>query len=426
MAFSTICTLVFLLSVAKNSAFSVHPRNHYSPFSLVVSPLASGILDAPSVETTSSATDFSKLSELLGATPCNLLRVETSPNGVRGVYLNRAVKEEHVILSVPLESCVGDGSPPDWFEQTNEAAWSTRLAAALLDAQSSSDNAGMVLWLRMMPNAKFLRASLPIYWPDDVLSSARCTALELAVDSAYFARADALTDLGQTHTKAQCEHALDIVQTRSCRVECNGVPIRLLAPIFDMINHGSSKSLGKAGSANAQFGLEENELVVRALVDVEANDQVLIDYGDSARPSWRCLASYGFVPECHAEEDEDENVAEVYFHGRRFEVGPSTIPVDLVATASTSNLYDDKEEPVLTPDVALLIAGRVSEVAFQLLLTEDHFEDDEDDEEENRTAEELISARLAASLRWQQHRTLLSCGNGLRDWAAKQATHEKE
>jgi hypothetical protein len=161
-------------------------------------------------------------------------------------------------------------------------------------------------------------------------------------------------------------------------------------------------------------------------VDVEANDQVLIDYGDSARAPWRCLASYGFIPECLDEGDEDGNIAEVYFHGRRFEVGPSTIPVDLVATASSFNVYDDKDEPVLTPDVALLIADRVSEVAFQVLLTEDHLEDDEDDEEENHTAEELISARLAASLRWQQHRTLLACGNGLIDWAAKQAAQEKE
>lgn len=434
-AFSKFLPFAFSLSsVAKNRSvqnrlgvFSVHHRNHYS-HSALVSPLASDILDVPSAETPSSVMNLSKLSELLGATPHDLLRVETNPNKVRGVYLNRAIKENDVILSLPLESCLRDDSPPDWFQQTSETSWATRLAAALMDAQSSSsDSAAMSMWLKLMPDANFLRASLPIHWPEDVLSSARCTALELAVDSAYFARADVLNDLGQTYTKAQCDNALDLVQTRSCRVEYNGVPIRILAPIFDMINHGSSRSLGAAGSANSAFGLEERALVVRAMVDLEANDQVLIDYGDSAWPSWRCLASYGFVPECHGEDD----VAEVYVRGRCFEVGPTTIPVDLVATASTVDVYD-QEEPVLMPHIALIIANRLSEVAFQLLLDpeelliEDHLDDDKTDEDENQTVEEIISAKLAASLRWQQHRTLLACASGLRDWAAPQVTYEKE
>ena len=94
--------------------------------------------------------------------------------------------------------------------------------------------------------------------------------------------ANVLNNLGQTYTKAQCDNVLDLVQTCSCCVEYNGVPIRLLAPIFDLIHHGSSRSLGKVSSANSAFGLEGNELVIRAMVDIKANDQVIIDYRDSA------------------------------------------------------------------------------------------------------------------------------------------------
>ena len=135
-------------------------------------------------------------------------------------------------------------------------------------------------------------------------------------------------------------------------------------------------------------------------MDIKANDQVIIDYGDSAQPSWRCLASYRFIPECYREDD----VAKVYVHGRCFEVGPSTIPVDLVATASTVNGCVLEEEPMLTPHIALSIAHHLSEGAFQLLqdpeefLEEDDLDDEKMDEDEHQTAEAIILTRLADSL----------------------------
>lgn len=128
------------------------------------------------------------------------------------------------------------------------------------------------------------------------------------------------------------------VQTRSCRVErkCEdgvqwGPPLRVLAPVFDFINHGSSRDADAAGGANARFGVEDGgmcdthgaRLVVRALRDVAAGEEVLIDYGDSARPAWRCLTSYGFVPEYDVDSEAEEvgqnpeNVAELWMNGMR-------------------------------------------------------------------------------------------------------------
>ncbi|MDV2687365.1 hypothetical protein RYX56_23750, partial [Alkalihalophilus lindianensis] len=83
---------------------------------------------------------------------------------------------------------------------------------------------------------------------------------------------------------------------------------------------------------------DEQVLVVRARRDIKADQEVLIDYGDSARPAWRCLSSYGFVPNYRVSSDEyfegeDECVAEVYFNGKRYEVSTDTIPTDLVEAA---------------------------------------------------------------------------------------------
>jgi hypothetical protein len=264
-----------------------------------------------------------------------------------------------------------------------------------------------------------------------------------------------------------CENALDVVQTRSCRVvlkknkddavqwdQINGmkhsrIPLRLLAPVFDLINHG-----GPTG-ANAEFRLEttdteagtkEERLVVRATRDLNANEQILIDYGGAARPAWKCLASYGFVPPFEQSKDdnngdnddpydnEEEHVAEVFIGGVRYEVGPTTIPQDMVANANANaNASIDNETQAaddnvdtLTPDVAIGLARRMSNLAYQLLHygvaeTQEPSKQDDDDSSNNESSllspEEIVSSKLALSLRLNQHNILMACSMGLRDWA---------
>ena len=157
-----------------------------------------------------------------------------------------------------------------------------------------------------------------------------------------------------------------------------GPPLRVVAPVFDFINHG-----GRA-RANAIFGVEDGRtfdlggarLVVRATREIARGEEVLVDYGGSARPQWRCLASYGFVPsgEAEAEADdegnaviadddaceedrydddddddddgddvvfEDGDVAELWMNGRRFEVDALSVPFELVEVAAAQALLDD-------------------------------------------------------------------------------------
>ena len=282
---------------------------------------------------------LSHVANLLGATPTNLLTLESNKEGVRGVYVNQSVSQDDILLRIPLDSCLRDDCPPDWFLETHSeddcpamqpSAWASRLAASLVHQQLSSFNQGMKLWLQLLPDSKLLRASLPIHWDEEMVTSTRCTALELAVDSAYFSRANAIADLTMAlppdadNVKELCDNALDIVQTRSCRVTtADGRRIRLLVPIFDFINHDCTP--------NAIFSLEQEHFVVRALTDMNRGDQVFIHYGEATRPQWKCLVSYGFVPE-YNEADEEANMAEVYVQGKRFEVGPSSIPLELVET----------------------------------------------------------------------------------------------
>lgn len=428
---------------------------------------------------------FQELYESVDLYPSGLVRLQTSVNekdgtAVRGVYLNSPVKKGEAILTIPLSACLRDDEPPAWLDcdllspnepgdpcliagYYNPSDWATRLAASFLDLKLQklhSIDKISDLWLSLLPNADFLRASLPIHWSPRILQSASNTALELAVDSAFFARAEAIQELmeglkrnsppeaqslSESELHRMCENALDVVQTRSCRValspgtDANGQsnelspdwlpPLRLLAPVFDFINHPST------GKANSEFvvdiaGDDEDVLVVRALRDLEEDEEVLIDYGDAARPAWKCLASYGFVPTFSQEdeagpEDDDRglfHVAEVYLDGVRYEVGAETVPEDIVAACSANgSSFDDV---VLTPDIAIRLSRRLSDVAYQLLIDPLHRYRDNDAEGKEaslgETAEDILSAQLAASLRWNQHRILLACSLGLQDWAILQ------
>jgi hypothetical protein len=501
-----------------------------------------------------------RLCSLLNISGSSSLFLSKGLDGVRGLYTNKDILKNEVVMEIPLSSCIVDNKPPSWLqndyihredddgdydsidtkdtfkenEGTNKVLdprkWATRLAASLVDIQmekhdskdrKSDDrqkennvNTGLKEWLSSMPDPGFLSASLPVHWPEETISNAKCTALELAVDSSYFARGEAVQDMlvsineqnqqisqvgkmqkvedknnekkyhnfdqDEVDLESICQNMLDIVQTRSCRVETSdaqwGPPLRVIAPVFDYINHGfsSSESFPGQGCANTYFGLEQGKssspsIIVRAKSHIRSNDEILIDYGASTRPAWRCLVSYGFVPEYnshipHSGDDsnivdlindrENANVAEVYLNGRRFEVGKSTIPADLVEAAHESLIVDHLEdvfdsdfelltshedeitddtsfsdtnendiESFLSPPIAIKLAKRLSDAAFALLL-EPELEFSNDIGVDCPNA--IIAARLAAALRWSQHKVLLDCALSLRDYTSNESLQLEE
>ena len=294
------------------------------------------------------------LARLLGATPSDLLYLTTNNEDVRGAFISRPVDEGEIILRLPLTSCIRDSFAPSWFAVHN-SDWAARLAASMLDIRlhgtssfSTEVGEGLSLWLSMLPDESLLHASLPVHWSEETLANAKCTALEVAAGSSYFAREEAVADivsqLQETHyldglfeaddLQALAHAALDVVQTRSCQLESSdgaqwGPPLHVVAPIFDFFNHASSAGSGD-GYANASFRLEGDWLVVRARRNIDESEEILLDYGVHARPQWNCLNHYGFVPSSRdideddqdheADHHNDETVAEVFIAGNRFEV----------------------------------------------------------------------------------------------------------
>jgi len=416
----------------------------------------------------------------------------------RGVIVTCNVKRGEDIMRIPIAACLRDDIPPEWLffidedegddhhydggedrsidndVITDSTHWETRLAASFLDkllksaGEPEEGTATSELWMKMLPEPGILRASLPVHWSEEAIEKTRCCALELAVDRAYFSREEAVSILmdrlqkrenvlyGKDELEGACHYALDIIQTRTCRVDRGegwGPPLRMLVPVFDFINHGGKKR------SNASFKLEEDidekdesgindqeaenerknpELVVRATRDLVAGEEIFLDYGDSAIPSWQCLVSYGFVPNFNTgddnlhkqatyddDEDEDEDVAEVFMDGFRYEVTASTVPFEMAQAASAAlkakgmgsvhyNPDEAADENPLTPEVALHIAKRISDVAFDLIL------EHEENEHGGDSPSSDMQAALAASLRWSQHRVLLDCAVGLRDYAAQE------
>jgi len=420
-----------------------------------------------------SDSQFTNLFNCLAPNSPQLLYLSNSKlSNERGVYANDSIPKGGIICSIPLSSCIRDDAPPNWYKfevdsHSNPSEWAARLAASLLDFQINAGSVdvdtqtsksedmylGRKQWLSMMPDSDYLRKILPIHWPEQIVSNAKCTALELSVDTSFFVRAETVEDLlvsmkqsglfakyDDADLRSKCHDALDLVQTRSCRVEKQGAvqlrpQLRVIAPIFDFINYGSSLH-NREGSANAQFGLEgpseesldyeNNILVVRARRNIQKDEEVLIDYGDCSRPAWRCLANYGFL----TDEEENES-AELFLDGIPYEVRSDSIPFEIVEAATHSLLEEERgataftpdDEIKLSPEVALQISKRASDAAFHLL-QEPNMNLQESIDKQNSSGKEasfesFLPAKLAASLRSRQAQALRECSVGLQDFAAQ-------
>jgi hypothetical protein len=370
--------------------------------------------------------NLSRLISLLGGSPSDLLRLYTRPEGIRGVYLNKAVQQDETLLRMPLASCLRDDVPPSWLEQPGDKndsddghqavqiqGWVTRLAASLLHAQDNADRLpeGIQEWLDLLP--KSLKESLPVYWSESTLQSTNCRPLELAVDSAFFARADPLIDLSSSNqTEEQIERALDLVQTRACRCSTLEASIdesssatsdlRVLVPVFDMINHHYEP--------NAEFFRHGDSMVVRAVRDIEADEEVMIHYGSATMPVWKSLFSYGFVPS--VEEIYEHNAAEIVVDNYRFEVSPTEIPFELVQYQAQKLGYEDLENVEFTPEIGHAIVKEL-EASASALVEESATEDDP-------VVSSQETLQLVSSLKESHRRTLLTCAGGLREFVEEQ------
>jgi len=379
--------------------------------------------------------DLSQLISLLGGSPSRLLRLSTTPAGIRGVYLNEDVQQSEIILQIPLSSCLRDDKPPLWLQQHQEQLdddddnnnnnavqiqdWVTRLAASLLEAQNNINQLpkGIQEWLHLLPTNTSLRESLPIYWSESILQSIECRNLELAVDSARFVRAAGpISDLSAANTcnmtKGEIEYALDLVQTRACR--CSTVnddesvsKLSVLVPVFDLMNHNYEP--------NAEICRRGGSMIVSALRNIDADEEVLIHYGSSTIPVWKCLFSYGFIPSI--DDVYEHNMAEIIIDDRyRFEISPMEIPFELIQYQAKKLRHKDGENIELTSEIGHAIVDQL-ETSIETL--EKAMVDTSDDK--NIHSESLsLSFQLGNNLRESHRRTLITCLYGLKEYIEEQ------
>jgi len=323
-----------------------------------------------------------------------------------------------------------------------------------------------VLGLSSVPQSSF-RECLPIHWPESLVSGSELLVdyrpLELAVDAAHFARAPVMYDLmeaipshyygydGNSHEndgdeeamvirERIVEWALDVVQTRSCRcsssresldddknnVESEEENLRVLVPVFDMINHSPEP--------NAEFFREGDRMTVKATSDMDANEQVCIHYSKSTVPAWKRLFSYGFCDtggdsSSSGDDDDDgfavyeDDAVEIVLGDRfRFEVSPTEIPGELIqyqaqhmqkmgaGGADDGNVPADEE---FTPEIGRGIVDQLTMVAGGLERKRDEVVNAAANSKDTSMA---TSLKLAADLHEYHRRTMLTYAGGLREY----------
>mmetsp|Transcript_18441 Transcript_18441/g.21216 ORF Transcript_18441/g.21216 Transcript_18441/m.21216 type:complete len:479 (+) Transcript_18441:48-1484(+) len=462
---------------ALNGSSSKTKNYHHTPSSSLLHATSTNT-NLPTTTVDVDDTILPNLCHLFRASPTDTLSLRTNnDNGLRGIYTDKPVGENDVILRIPLSSCITDAEPPRWLQlqqqggssdddddSTSTAAaaaanavsvesWVTRLTANLLEAYKLNNNHVSDEWFQLFPTD--LREILPIHWDTDSNTeqfndNLYDTRLEMAVDSAYFARAEMVSVLVASLTNANLiggntagavterdvEHCLDLVQTRSCRVESSddsgggaapAPPLRVLAPIFDMINHSPNP--------NAEFIREGDTLEVRALRDIPAEDEVFISYGSSTQPAWKCLFSYGFVPVPANDDNEvyETDAAELKVVDTdgtilRFEVSPVDIPLELIRYEATGSAWNkdqtteqclanpvEEEMGLLTVDVGNRILERIRVAAAA---DNGGTLKDGDGGGVTDDGQEVVAASVAllADLRESNRRTLLACASGFQEF----------
>lgn len=196
-----------------------------------------------------------------------------------------------------------------------------------------------------------------------------CLALERAAAKARAQRAEDIRSVAEIiqdsgslgFTEDAVDFALDLVKTRALRVTVptetgEGRAAIALPPVYDFLNHGGQE-------ANAHYEVECDDLVVRSSRPLSAGEEVLIDYGTSASPAWRCLLNYGFVPQGTVADvrDKAEIIVGEGDEAEAFRVGPNLVPVELIERlSSSSSAANDDSAIEFTPELGEKVFGLAS------------------------------------------------------------------
>ena len=295
------------------------------------------------------------LHEICGQTVNDQTVKLESFGGIRGIAACLPLKRGSDIVRIPISKCWRANDDIICEDDTIAGLCETVIRNLHVDGP----------YQRLLPDSEEFSTFLPIHWPHTSIDDLElvCSGFGKELASLRQERDDTsriLIDNG--HAQDDIILSLDLVQTRTCRValgeKSSAKSTEIMAPVFDMFNHATV-------GVNSYYLIEntygEDFLVIRACDDIDAGQEIFLDYGSSTRPSWRCLLHYGFVPDRISKQDK----ATISVNGENYEVTARTIPYELVEALSTDNAHT--QELVFMPEDAMNLA-QLANIAVEALL----------------------------------------------------------
>jgi hypothetical protein len=322
--------------VEERVAFSVRIGHTYGMSTTMGIPIAgaAALLLASSVNTNGGSDAFSRLlsaSHSLSSAP---LVLRENAFGIRGIHISisdnsapygECVKANKTLLSVPLSSCLrsdrwihwddrdetNDGSMDPDEQEHYDGDWPFRLSRAFLERETSAVQQAPSYWeayLELLPDRNELHKALPAHWSEKALKATALKSFQIRSEADKKYRSEIKSRLLQIYGANLCnklsssrmlDDLYDLITTRACQVELDGLKGCILAPVFDMLNHAPH------GWNNASYKLEKTNtsddddggyrLVVRSKRELDPGEEILIDYGECTQ-DLECLHNYGFLP----------------------------------------------------------------------------------------------------------------------------------
>ncbi|KAK9867596.1 hypothetical protein WJX84_003298 [Apatococcus fuscideae] len=240
--------------------------------------------------------------------------------GQRGIIAIQDIAEGEQLVRLPLRLALTD-HPRD--EESNRlvyegAPWSVRLAAKLLREASKGEDSAWFPFIQALPTS----INTPLDYEWEVLQQVEDPYMGQALDSAGWLTQDAYPRLdphaigNASREEFEWAHQVVLSRTFGSAGEDGGVGVRFLMPILDMLNHGGDQTPLLLSDppmamddvrwnlvAPDSSGSEQDnwEIVLTANKAVQANDEVLLSYGERGNDEF--FGGYGFVPPRNPHEE---------------------------------------------------------------------------------------------------------------------------
>lgn len=246
-------------------------------------------------------------------TEASKIALYSTETGERGVIAVAPIKRGEVIAKVPLRLAITD-SPDD--EESNAlehagAPWSVQIACKLLRMRAEGDACPWKPYIDVLP-ASVPAPAASFSW--DERQRVAYEPMLKQMDTAVWFASDAWARLpsnaaGPSPSRASFEWALSVVHSRTFGLAAigGGVGVRLLMPLIDMLNHAGDVALAPFGAAdphaqacdNVRWDVVtklggEQVMVMSATKAIEANEELLLSYGERANDDF--FLFYGFCP----------------------------------------------------------------------------------------------------------------------------------